>query len=81
MCLCVPRAAVPAPRKSVRKLYHMMAVFWGLSLWWSPFFYVFWLLLAMFVYGLFFSCPCMWVYEKFGGCPCFALFRKKRFRV
>ena len=66
---------------SYRSKSGMMAVFWGLSLWWPPFFYVFWLLLAMFVYGLFFNCPCMWVYEKFGGCPCFALFRKKRCRV
>jgi hypothetical protein len=48
----------------------MMVAVWALSLFWPPSHYLFWLLLAMFVYGLFFNCPCMLVYEKYHGCPC-----------
>jgi protein-S-isoprenylcysteine O-methyltransferase Ste14 len=48
----------------------MMAAVWAASLIWPPAYYLFWFLLAMFVYGLFFNCPCMLVYERYHGCPC-----------
>ena len=61
---------------SYRSKSGMMLAFWLASQLWSPAFYAYWLILAMFVYGLFFNCPCMWVYERFGGCPCFRLLGK-----
>ena len=61
---------------SYRSKSGMMIVFWFAGLFWFPAFYFFWLILAMFVYGLFFNCPCMIVYEKYQGCPCWRLLRK-----
>jgi hypothetical protein len=51
----------------------MMLAVWGLSLVWHPVYYLLYLILAMFIYGLRFNCPCMIVYNKYHGCPCFAL--------
>ena len=48
----------------------MMVAVWAAALFWPPAYYVLWLLLAVFVYGLFFNCPCMIVYERYHGCPC-----------
>ncbi len=61
---------------SYRSKSGMMAVFWALSLLWPPVYYLFYLVLLMFVYGLKFNCPCMRVYDKYQGCPCFALLGK-----
>jgi len=49
----------------------MMVFVWFLSFVWSPLFYLNGLFLVMYIYGLFFNCPCMFVYEKYHGCPCF----------
>lgn len=54
----------------------MMVAAWAFSLVWPPAYYLFWLLLAVFVYGLFFNCPCMLVYEKYHGCPCVGLVKR-----
>ena len=65
---------------SYRSKSGMMLVFWGLSFLWHPFYYMTFLMLAMYAYGLRFNCPCMIVYNKYKRCPCFdlfaALFRK-----
>jgi protein-S-isoprenylcysteine O-methyltransferase Ste14 len=61
---------------SYRSKSGMMLVIFGLSLMWSPVRYAFYVVLAMFLYGLFFNCPCMIVYDKYHGCPCFALAKK-----
>jgi hypothetical protein len=51
----------------------MMIVIWGLSLLWHPIYYLFYVILAMFIYGLKFNCPCMSVYNKYQRCPCIDL--------
>lgn len=61
---------------SYRSKSGMMLVFWLLSLVWHPFYYLLYLTLLMFVYGLKFNCPCMIVYDKYHRCPCFALVEK-----
>ena len=58
---------------SYRSKSGMLLVFWGVSQLWPPFFYMTYLLLAMFIYGLRFNCPCMIVYNKYQRCPCFSL--------
>ena len=63
---------------SYRSKSWMMLVFWFVSIFWFPAFYFFWLILAMFVYGLKWNCPCMFLHEKYGGCPCWLWLRKKR---
>ena len=54
----------------------MMTLVWCLTFVWPPFYYFHWLFLAMYVYGLFFDCPCMFVYEKYHGCPCFGYLKR-----
>lgn len=61
---------------SYRSKSVMTVVFWGLSLLWSPFYYLLYVILAMFIYGLKFNCPCMIVYNKYHRCPCFDLVQK-----
>ncbi len=61
---------------SYRSKAGLMVVFWGLSLFWPPAYYLFYLMLAMLLYGLKFDCPCMMLYDKFHGCPCFFLIKK-----
>lgn len=61
---------------SYRSKSGMMVVVWALSVFWQPVYYIFWLILFMFVYGLKFNCPCMMVYDKYQRCPCFALLGK-----
>lgn len=54
----------------------MMVAVWAAALVWPPIYYGFTFLLAMFVYGLFFTCPCMWVYERYHGCPCLGVVKR-----
>jgi len=54
----------------------MMILFWCLTFLWQPLYYFHWLFLAMYVYGLFYNCPCMFVYEKYRGCPCFGYLKR-----
>jgi len=54
----------------------MMILIWCLTFVWTPFYYFHWLFLTMYVYGLFFNCPCMFVYEKYHGCPCFGYLKR-----
>jgi protein-S-isoprenylcysteine O-methyltransferase Ste14 len=61
---------------SYRSKSGMIVVIWGLSLAWHPIYYLLYLVLAMFLYGLRFSCPCMLVYDKYNRCPCFDLAKK-----
>ena len=61
---------------SYRSKSGMMIVFWALSLLWHPIYYMLYLALAMFIYGLKWNCPCMLVYNKYQRCPCFDLFNK-----
>ena len=61
---------------SYRSKSGMMLVIYLLSFNWGGFYYLYYLVAAMFAYGLFFNCPCMLVYEKYHGCPCFALLGK-----
>jgi len=61
---------------SYRSKSGMMIVFWGLSLLWHSFYYLLYIVLAMFIYGLKFNCPCMIVYNKYQRCPCFDLAAK-----
>jgi protein-S-isoprenylcysteine O-methyltransferase Ste14 len=63
-----------APAKvafSYRSKTGMTAVVWALAQIWPPAYYLLYFVLAMFVYGLRFDCPCMLVYERYHGCPCF----------
>jgi protein-S-isoprenylcysteine O-methyltransferase Ste14 len=62
-----------APAKvafSYRSKTAMTVVVWALAQAWPPAYYLLYALLAMFVYGLRFNCPCMLVYERYHGCPC-----------
>lgn len=61
---------------SYRSKSGMMLVFYGLSLLWHPIYYMLYVALAMFIYGLKWNCPCMIVYNKYQRCPCFTLFEK-----
>ena len=61
---------------SYRSKSGMMIVFWGLSLIWHPIYYLLYLILAMFIYGLRFNCPCMIIYNKYQHCPCYNLAAK-----
>lgn len=61
---------------SYRSKSGMMLLFYGLSFLWHPFYYLLYLALAMFIYGLKWNCPCMIVYNKYKRCPCFSLFEK-----
>jgi len=61
---------------SYRSKSGMMIVIWGLSLMWHPIYYLLYLILAMFIYGLKFNCPCMIVYNKYQRCPCYDLVAK-----
>jgi protein-S-isoprenylcysteine O-methyltransferase Ste14 len=61
---------------SYRSKSGMMIVIWGLSQIWHPVYYLLYVVLAMFVYGLKFNCPCMIVYNKYQRCPCFDLAAK-----
>jgi protein-S-isoprenylcysteine O-methyltransferase Ste14 len=61
---------------SYRSKSGMMIVFWGLSLLWHPIYYLLYIVLVMFIYGLKFNCPCMIVYNKYQRCPCFDLAAK-----
>ena len=61
---------------SYRSKAGMMVVFFLLTMLWQPFYYMLYVILAMFVYGLFFNCPCMIVYNRYGRCPCFGLIEK-----
>ena len=66
---------------SYRSKSGMMTVFGLLGLYVHPaFFYFFYVLVAMCLYGLKWNCPCMWVYERYHGCPCFMLLKKCRIR-
>jgi hypothetical protein len=56
---------------SYRSKSGMMIVIWGVSLIWHPAYYLLYVVLAMFIYGLKFNCPCMIVYNKYHRCPCF----------
>lgn len=62
-----------APAKvafSYRSKTAMTAVVWGFAQVWPPAYFLLYAVLAMFVYGLRFNCPCMLVYERYHGCPC-----------
>ncbi len=61
---------------SYRSKSAMMLIFWALSLTWHPVYYMLYVALAMFIYGLKWNCPCMIVYNKYQRCPCFDLFNK-----
>ena len=62
---------------SYRSKSGMLFVFGLLGLYIHPvFFYFFYVIVAMCLYGLKWNCPCMLVYEKYHGCPCFKLFKK-----
>jgi protein-S-isoprenylcysteine O-methyltransferase Ste14 len=61
---------------SYRSKSGMMIVIWGLSLIWHPIYYLLYAILAMFIYGLKFNCPCMIIYDKYQRCPCFDLAAK-----
>ncbi len=61
---------------SYRSKSGMMIVIWALSQLWHPFYYLLYIVLAMFIYGLKFNCPCMMVYNKYQRCPCFDLAAK-----
>ena len=61
---------------SYRSKSGMMIAFWGLSLIWHPIYYLLYLILAMFIYGLKFNCPCMMIYNKYERCPCYDLAAK-----
>ncbi len=62
---------------SYRSKSGMMLVFGMLGLCFHhAFFYFFYVIIAMCLYGLKWNCPCMLVYEKYHGCPCFALLKK-----
>lgn len=64
---------------SYRSKSGMMTVFGLLGLYVHPaFFYFFYVIVAMCLYGLKWNCPCMWVYEKYHGCPCFMWIKKCR---
>lgn len=66
---------------SYRSKSGMMALFGLLGLYVHPaFFYFFYVIVAMCLYGLKWNCPCMWVYEKYHGCPCFMLLKKCRLK-
>jgi protein-S-isoprenylcysteine O-methyltransferase Ste14 len=54
----------------------MTVVVWAAALLWPPLWYLLYVILAMFVYGLFFNCPCMLVYERYHGCPCIGLVKR-----
>ena len=66
---------------SYRSKSGMILVVYFLSLAWPPIYYLYYLILFMFIYGLAFNCPCMLVYEKYGRCPCFALLGKVACKV
>lgn len=61
---------------SYRSKSGMMIVIWGLGQIWHPVYYLLYAILAMFIYGLKFNCPCMIVYNKYQRCPCFDLAAK-----
>jgi protein-S-isoprenylcysteine O-methyltransferase Ste14 len=61
---------------SYRSKSGMMIVIWGLSQIWHPIYYLLYVILAMFIYGLKFNCPCMIIYNKYQRCPCFDLAAK-----
>ena len=61
---------------SYRSKSGMMLVLWSLSLLWHPIYYLLYVILAMFLYGMKFNCPCMIVYNKYHRCPCFDLAAK-----
>lgn len=61
---------------SYRSKSGMMIVFWGISLLWHPIYYLLYVVLAMFIYGMRFNCPCMIVYNKYHRCPCFDVARR-----
>lgn len=64
---------------SYRSKSGMMALFGILGLYLHPaFFYFFYLIAAMCLYGLKWNCPCMLVYEKYHGCPCFSWLKNCR---
>ena len=54
----------------------MMVVVWIAAFFLPPIYHLQWFFLAMYVYGLFFNCPCMFVYEKYHGCPCFDFLKR-----
>jgi len=56
---------------SYRSKSGMMIVIWGLSLIWNPIHHLLYIVLAMFIYGLKFNCPCMIIYNKYQRCPCY----------
>jgi protein-S-isoprenylcysteine O-methyltransferase Ste14 len=61
---------------SYRSKSGLMFIIWGLSKIWHPSYYFLYVILAMFVYGLKFDCPCMMIYNKYHRCPCFDLAAK-----
>jgi len=61
---------------SYRSKSFMLVLIFALGGAWGGFYYLNWLIAAMFAYGLFFNCPCMLVYEKYQRCPCFDLLGK-----
>lgn len=61
---------------SYRSKSTMMLAIFALSQVWYPFYYMFYVVLAMFVYGLKWNCPCMIVYNKYHRCPCFDMLEK-----
>jgi protein-S-isoprenylcysteine O-methyltransferase Ste14 len=61
---------------SYRSKSGMMIALWGLSQIWHPIYYLLYIILAMFIYGLKFNCPCMIIYNKYHQCPCFGLAAK-----
>lgn len=56
---------------SYRSKSGLTVFFWVMAQLWHPFYYFLYLILAMFIYGMKFNCPCMIVYEKYHRCPCF----------
>jgi len=62
---------------SYRSKSSMIGVIGLLSIYvWHPFIYLYYVIMAMCLYGLKWNCPCMLVYEKYHMCPCFVLLKK-----
>ena len=76
-----PMRSFPIPKyfqKTVLRLQNLCTLRCcpGLNCLCSPLHSLLYLVLAMFIYGLRFNCPCMIVYNKYHGCPCYTLAAK-----
>jgi protein-S-isoprenylcysteine O-methyltransferase Ste14 len=60
---------------SYRSKAGLTVLFWMISQVWQPAYYFLYVILAMFIYGLRFNCPCMIVYDRYHGCPCYRLLK------